>query len=103
MSKHPSSIVSGCVMGWGAELENAFTLIVFLLLDTPIRVTRLQARELAQLGHVDAKFLQWAAEYEQGPSEGRSRALHESWLADRRCPVLRMEGDLSVSERAIGW
>jgi hypothetical protein len=28
----------------------------------------------------------------------RSRALHEAWLATVSCPVIRMEGELSLRE-----
>jgi hypothetical protein len=42
----------------------------------------------AQLGCADPAFLDWAAQYDEGRLEGRSRAKHERWLAARRCPVL---------------
>lgn len=35
---------------------------------------------------------------QQGP-EVRSRKLHESWMLELDCPVLRLEGDLPVVER----
>ena len=97
--KASSAIVAGCVRSWGAELEDAFSLIVFLTLDAKIRVTRLREREMAQLGRVDEQFLEWAAQYDAGRMPGRSRALHEKWLSERSCPVLRLDGDLSVAER----
>ncbi|MNZ51652.1 hypothetical protein D3C78_694730 [compost metagenome] len=31
--------------------------------------------------------------------EVRSKALHEQWMSDLICPILRIEGNNSVSER----
>jgi hypothetical protein len=44
-------------------------------------------------------FLEWAAQYDEGRLEGRSRAIHEHWLSQRTCQILRIDGDLSVDER----
>ena len=94
-----SAVVSGCVRNWGGELEDSFSLIVFLILDAEIRVARLREREMSKLGRVDEMFLEWAAQYDTGRMSGRSRPLHEKWLSERSCPTLRLEGDLSVAER----
>jgi hypothetical protein len=95
----PSAIVSGSMVGWGAELEDGFDLIVFLYLPAQTRIERLRTREVERFGAADPAFLEWAAQYDQGPPEGRSLAKHIAWLAARRCPVLRLEEDLSVAER----
>jgi hypothetical protein len=92
-------IVSGSIVGWGADIEDAFDLIVFLYLDAAVRVQRLRDREMRALGHADPAFLAWAAQYDEGPPVGRSLAKHRAWLAARRCPVLELHGDLSVAER----
>lgn len=99
ISKHESVIVSGSVMNWGIELEDSFDLIVFLYLDTSIRLKRLEIREKKELGHADPDFLKWASEYDTGPSTGRSLAKHIKWLSERKCKVLNLEGDLTVQER----
>src|SRR5215510_5635478 len=101
LAKVPSAVVSGSVMKWGAELEEAFSLVVFLTLDTELRVARLREREMARFGRAEAQFLKWAAQYEEGHMAGRSRALHEQWLNERSCPILRLDGDLSVAERVV--
>lgn len=95
----PRAVLSGSIVGWGPDVEDAFDLIVFLQLDSAIRVERLRQREMARLGHADPAFLEWAAQYDVGPPEGRSLAKHQRWLAARRCPVLTLAGDLSVAER----
>lgn len=94
-----NAVVSGSLMGWGHALEDAFDLVVFLYLATDLRLERLRRREVRLYGKCDPAFLQWAAEYDAGPSEGRSLAKHLAWLAERKCSVLRIEGDTSVEER----
>ena len=92
-------VLSGSIVGYGAEVEDAFDLIVFLYLPAAIRVERLRRRDLEIYGTVEAAFLEWAAQYDVGPSEGRSLAKHNAWLAQRSCPVLRLEGDETVAQR----
>ena len=99
LNGHEAAILSGSIVGWGAELEDAFDLVVFLYLDASIRVERLRAREIAELGHADPAFLEWAAAYDGGPASGRSLARHEAGLAERRCPVLELHGDQTVADR----
>jgi hypothetical protein len=94
-----SAVLSGSIMDWGIELENAFDFIVFLYLDASIRVERLRAREIELLGKADPEFLEWAAQYDAGFLGGRSLAKHQAWLAARICPVIELRGDLSVRER----
>jgi hypothetical protein len=72
-------------------------------------MARLQRREYERYGEViyrdpDRKvqydeFLAWAARYDDPGFTGRSRAVHEQWLTTLACPVLRLEGDLSVAGR----
>ena len=97
-------VLAGSILDWGAELEDSFSLIVFLTVPAAVRVERLRLREIAQLGKADPAFLKWAAQYDEGRLEGRSRPKHERWLAARRCPVLRIDGDVALedsSARAI--
>lgn len=91
------AVVSGSLMGWGAELEDAFALIVFLYVPTAARIERLQRRETARYGSANPEFLAWAAEYDNGPKEGRSLAKQQAWLHARHCPVLALEGDLAIA------
>ena len=94
-----SAVVGGSIIDWGTELEDSFTLIVFLTVPTAIRVERLRKREIAQLGRADPLFLEWAAQYDEGRMDGRSLAKHERWLSTRSCPILRIDGAISVNER----
>ena len=92
-------VLSGSIVGWGAQIEDMFDLVVFLYLPASIRVERLRRRELDKHARVDDAFLEWAALYDQGPPEGRSLAKHKAWLSQRRCSVLCLEADESVSAR----
>jgi hypothetical protein len=99
VSMSKPAILAGAVMGWGAELEDSFDLIVFLYLDAAVRLQRLKAREVERFGRADPAFLEWAAQYDDGPPEGRSLAKHRAWLNARTCAVVEIHGDLSVGER----
>ncbi len=95
----PIAIVSGCVRGWGHEVESAFDLVVFLSVETSVRVARLRERERRNLGYVDEEFIAWAAQYEEGRLEGRSRARQEAWLSSTSCPILRLEGEQAIDRQ----
>lgn len=95
----PHAVAAGSVIGWGRELEDSFSLVVFLTLQVDLRLSRLREREVARFGRADAKFLEGAAQYDEGHSDENSRIGDERWLAERSCPVLRIEGDVSVRDR----
>jgi adenylate kinase family enzyme len=101
-------VLSGSLCGWGDPLIPEFELVVFLVVPTPMRLTRLAARERmrygqraiapgAELHDAHVAFLDWAGRYDEGGLDMRSRALHETWLAGLPCPVLRLEGDRPVA------
>ena len=68
-------------------------------LSASIRVARLHERETARFGKADPVFLEWAAQYDEGRLSGRSLSRHTKWLAERSCPIIRLDGDLTVEER----
>jgi adenylate kinase family enzyme len=101
-------VLSGSLSGWGDKLISRFQLVVFLVAPTDLRLRRLVARERLTFGadalaagglmHAEhAKFLAWAAAYDEGGPDMRSRAMHEAWLATLPCPVLRLDGALSTT------
>lgn len=99
LHSEPGVVLSGSVSGWGSQVEDAFDLVVFLYLPAAVRIERLRRREIERYGAADPAFLKWASQYDEGPSEGRSLAKHNVWLAQRTCPVLRLEQDHTVVER----
>ncbi len=99
LAKVPQSVISGSVINWGAELEDSFSLIVFLTLEPELRLAWLREREVARFGRVDSKFFDWAAQYDESSVDVNSRIGDENWLTRRSCSVLRIEGDISIPER----
>ena len=102
-------ILSGSLCSWGDTLVSRFQLAVFLTLSAELRLQRLRDRERARYGahrltaggdlhghHVE--FMEWAAQYDTGGLEVRSRLMHETWLKTLSCPVLRLSSVLSVGE-----
>lgn len=90
-------VLSGSVLGWGEEVVERCDAIVFLTLDPVERLRRLEAREVerrAGRGFDEgawSEFLDWARGYDDPDFAGRSRAVHEQWLAERTQPVLRLD------------
>lgn len=98
LARHDSWVLSGSICGWGSALEQAFDLVIFLSVPTEVRLRRLVEREQRKLGQVDPEFIDWAAQYDTGDLNMRSRAMHEQWLAALTCPVLRLSGEDPVAE-----
>lgn len=109
LDRHPSWILSGSLCGWGDFAIPMFTLAVYLWIPHELRMERLRNREVARYGihavspggwfyqnHVG--FMEWASQYDTAGIEMRSRALHEAWMADLPCPVLRFEQPSSTPE-----
>ena len=110
LAESPRWVLSGSLCGWGDPLIPEFELVVFLVVPSDVRLTRLRAREIARYGpdaiapggsrhQAHVEFLDWCAGYDAGSLQMRSRALHEAWLAALPGPVLRLEGDRSVGEQ----
>ena len=102
-------VLSGSLF-WGDALIPRFDLVVFLLVPTGVRLARLRRREEQAFGREALEpggrmhenhtaFLEWAASYDDGDLDMRSRARHEAWLRDLPCPVLRLEGETSVEKQ----
>lgn len=97
LEAHSHCVVAGSVAGWGVEA--LLDAVVFLYVEPSVRLQRLQAREVARFGAADPAFLAWAAQYDDGPPQGRSLAMHEAWLASLCCPVIRLGGEMPVQEQ----
>jgi adenylate kinase family enzyme len=109
LSESSSWVLSGSLCGWGDTLIAQFQLVVFLLVPRALRLARLREREAKRYGEEAIapggwryeecrRFLDWAAQYDTGGRDMRSRALHEEWLRALPCPVLRLEGAMPLCD-----
>lgn len=101
-------VLSGSICSWGQPLLHRFTLAVFLQLSPDIRMQRILARERDRYGdriepggdmrdsHVE--FMNWARSYDTAKAPTRSLDLHEKWMKQLSCPVVRLDSSLNVSE-----
>lgn len=110
LENHENWILSGSLCGWGDLFVPMFELVVFLYIPPDIRLGRIRTREIERYGldaiskggsrhEASEIFLNWAAQYDTGGMEVRSRMLHEKWMDGIGCPILRLEDDISVKER----
>lgn len=108
LTSQPGWVLSGSALKWGEPLEPLYNLVVFLTLDSALRMERVRQREHTRYGQriepggdmveASAAFLAWAATYDTAGEEQRSRAAHEAWLAARTVPVLRLDSSKPVPE-----
>lgn len=96
-------VLTGSLVSWGEPLIERFDLVVFVYTPFDLRMDRLIAREEERYGvealqpggaHYDAHmaFIEWAASYDTGGPEIRSRRMHEAWMERLPCPVIRVSG-----------
>lgn len=88
IKEHKKVVISGSVTGWGDPLIPMFDLAVRLVTDVDIRIARIKTREAERFGdrilpggdmykqHQD--FLEWAAAYDTGDVNMRSRGTARS-------------------------
>lgn len=105
-------VLSGSMVGWGESVVDRCDAIVFLTLDPAERLRRLEAREVHRRAGESfdeeawAAFLEWARGYDDPCFDGRSRVVHEEWLAARDQPVLRLDsgaGPDSLVAQVLQW
>lgn len=95
-------VISGSMFSWGNHWKKAFDLVVFIRIDPGLRMDRLRAREEARYGRIIYEdkernkafraFINWAEQYDDPGFTGRSLRLHEEWISELSCPVLRLDG-----------
>ncbi|PKH40470.1 Adenylate kinase [Nocardioides alpinus] len=105
-------VLSGSMMGWGAEVVAACDAVVFLTLDPDERMRRLHAREvLRQEGQTFdpvawEEFLTWARGYDDPQFAGRTLRAHQEWLAGVGRPVLTLDsaaGPEALRDAVLAW
>jgi len=90
VTAHNAWVVSGSLCGWCDVAIPLFELVVFLWIPHNVRMARLHRREHARFGkrilpggdmdELSQAFLAWAASYDEGGLDIRSRRLHDQWL-----------------------
>lgn len=88
-------ILAGQFLSWGREIVPRLTHVIFLTVETELRLARLADREKRRYGDQIAPggprerhfqdFMDWAAAYDDPCFTGRSRVQQEAWLAGWRC------------------
>jgi hypothetical protein len=101
-------VLSGSLCGWGDVAIPLFELVVFLSIPSEVRMARLQRREHARFGErilpggdmyeSSQAFLAWAASYDEGGLDMRSRQRHDQWFRTLPCPMLCFEGAYTLEE-----
>ncbi|KAK9237780.1 P-loop containing nucleoside triphosphate hydrolase protein [Lipomyces kononenkoae] len=117
LNESESWVFSGVALPWAAPIESLYDLVIFLQLDPAVRMERLKTREVERYGdrileggdrfEHSAGFLRWAANYDVSSTPvsdkvGRptnvTLAVHEEWLSERPCPVLRLDSARPIDE-----
>ena len=109
LAPHAAWALSGSLVSRGQPFVPLFDRVVYLRVPTEVRLRRLRAREEARYARDPDRtreeferdreeFLAWAAGYDEGGMDTRSRARHEAWLKTLACPVTRIEGERTVEE-----
>jgi adenylate kinase family enzyme len=109
LDRHPRWVLSGSLCGWGDLFIPRFELVIFLLLPAAVRMERIEARERQRYGSAiepggsmhpaSLAFREWAAAYDDGGDDIRSRQMHDKWLATLPCEYLRLEGVMTVADQ----
>jgi adenylate kinase family enzyme len=109
LTAHDSWVLSGSLCGWGDVAIPLFELVVFLWIPPEIRLERLRQREIERYGErmmdggdmyeQSQAFLNWAAAYDDGDLNMRSRQRHEEWLSVLPCPIVCIEGEYAIEEQ----
>lgn len=108
IAKHDKVVISGSLVDWGDELIPFITLAIRVETDTEIRIDRLKKRERAQFGNrIDMggdmyenhrDFIDWAASYDHGGLDMRSRLKHDEWQKRLQCQLILLDGSLPVEK-----
>jgi adenylate kinase family enzyme len=109
LTTHQSWVLSGSLCGWGDITIPLFELVIYLWVPCEIRLERLHHREYERYGQrimpgcdmyeQSQAFLDWAASYDEGGLDMRSRQLHEQWLGMLPCPIICIEGEYTIEEQ----
>ncbi|MCL2109544.1 MAG: hypothetical protein FWH20_09415 [Oscillospiraceae bacterium] len=108
IAENPKCAISGSLCDWGDVFIPKFDLVIFIYTPANIRKNRLQKREYKRFGErinkcgdmydEHKKFIEWAVNYDILKPPERCKILHEEWLGNLNCPILRLDGTKTVEE-----
>ena len=108
IEKYNKAVISGSLVDWGDELIPLFTLAIRVNTDTAIRIDRLKRRERERFGNrldpggdmykIHQEFIDWAASYDSGGLDTRSKAKHDQWQKLLQCRQIMLDGSLPVEK-----
>ena len=108
LTAHDAWVLSGSLCGWGDVAIPRLSWSSSYGFPTTVRMERLRRREHARFGErilpggdmyeASQAFLAWAASYDEGGLDIRSRRRHDQWLSTLPCPILCFEGEYSIEE-----
>ena len=108
IERYDNVVISGSLVDWGDELIPLFTLAIRVETDTKIRLERLRIREKEKFGtridiggdmydnHVE--FINWAASYDDGGIDIRSKVKHDDWQKQLICPLILVDGSMPITK-----
>ena len=108
IERYDNAVISGSLVDWGDELIPLFTLAIRVETATNIRLERLKIREREKFGsRIDIggdmydnhiKFINWAAAYDNGGMDMRSKVKHDEWEKQLICPLILVDGSRPLRE-----
>ena len=108
IERYDNVVISGSLVDGGDELIPLFTLAIRVETDTKIRLERLRIREKEKFGtridiggdmydnHVE--FINWAASYDDGGIDIRSKVKHDDWQKQLICPLILVDGSMPITK-----
>jgi uridine kinase len=116
IKKHPNFVISGTIFSDKELFEPLFNLAVFISTPAEICAERVRIREHTRWGervlpggdmHKATRFhgdyddyIANAQKYETADVSRFGRKLHEQWIAELSCPVLRVDGTNDFTKNA---
>lgn len=108
IENHQNVVISGSLVDWGDELMSLFTLAIRLETEVAVRLQRIEQREKEHFGNRievggdmyqnHLEFVKWAAAYDNGGLNMRSRAKHDEWQKDLKCPLIELDGAIELEK-----
>ncbi|MCL2285471.1 MAG: shikimate kinase [Firmicutes bacterium] len=116
IKKYPDFVISGTIFNDRKLFHPLLDLAVFISTPAEVCAERVRIREYARWGkrvlpggdmykitrfHGDVNdYIANAQKYETAEVSKFGRKLHEQWITELPCPVIRMDGTKSISENA---